>query len=273
MPLYGGFYPETIKTILEALYFVKERVIRYGKEKKIAVEWVHHDVIDKEIGKEVKMIEWAETFFKEKAGSDVYDMDAKNHEALMDITRSALEIYLRNTIEAKAKSGLAGFDAKIQEIRRIISLEGLKDRKTDLYDKYYEAPIPAAEGEKIEVFLSYSHEDRVLAGEIARLLTKRGIDVFLAHEDIEVSEEWREEIFEHLESCIVLVALLTPNFEKSVWANQEAGHMRGKGGKVIPLIVGETDIKKFGFLEALQGIPVKENLDDCVEEILKIILK
>jgi len=273
VPLYGGFYQESIKTILEALNFVKEGVFQYGKEKKIAVKWVHHDVIDKEIGIEVKIIERAETFFKEKAGLGMYDMDAKSHETIMDIVRSALEVYLRDTMEAKAKSGLTGFDAKIQEIRRIISLEGLKDRKTDLYDKYYKAPIPSAEGKRVEVFLSYSHEDRVLAGEIARLLTKREIDVFLAHEDIEVSEEWREEIFKHLESCFVLLALLTPNFEKSVWANQEAGHMRGKKGKVIPLIVGETDIKKFGFLEALQGIPVKENLEGCVEEILSIILR
>jgi len=274
VPLYGGFYPETIKAILEALYFVKEKIVEYGTEKKTAVDKAHHDVIDKEIGKEVEIIEEVETFFKEKAGGGIYDMDAKSHEASMDIVRSALEIYLRDTMETKAKSGLTGFDAKIQEIRRITSLEGLKDKKTGLYDKYYKAPIPSPEGKKVEVFFSYSHEDKVLAGTIANLLTNRGIDVFLAHEDIEVSEEWREEIFKHLESCTVLLALLTPNFEKSVWANQEVGHMRGKRGKVIPLIVGETDIKKFGFLEALQGITVKEeNLDDCVKRILSITLR
>ena len=123
-------------------------------------------------------------------------------------------------------------------------------------------------------FFSYSHRDRVLARKIATFLNEKGIDVFLAHEHIEVSEEWREEIFKHLESASVLLALLTPNYEKSVWANQEAGIMRGKGGKVIPLIVGKTEIKKSGFLEALQGIPIKEeNLNDYLEEILRTILR
>ena len=128
--------------------------------------------------------------------------------------------------------------------------------------------------EKKEVFFSYSHKDRVLAGKIAALLKEKGIVVFLAHENIEVSEEWRKEIFKHLESDRVLLALLTPNHEKSVWANQEAGIMHGKGEKVIPLIVGKTEIKKCGFLEALQGIPIKEeNLDDSLGEILRAIFR
>jgi len=68
--------------------------------------------------------------------------------------------------------------------------------------------------------------------------------------------------------------LLTPNYEKSVWANQEAGVMHGKRGKVIPLIVGKTKIKKCGFVEALQGIAIKEeNLDDSFEEILHAIFR
>ena len=199
---------------------------------------------------------------------------AEEYKVIMDIIRSSLEIYLRDTLEAKAKSGLDAFDRKIAEIRQIISLASFRDRKTDLYDKYLEARIRSSQGKKGEVFFSYSHKDRVLAGKIATLLNEKGIDVFLAHEDIEVSERWREEIFKHLESDNVLLALLTPKYEKSVWANQEAGIMHGKRGKVIPLIVGETNIKKFGFLEALQGISIKEeNLNDYLEEILRNIFR
>lgn len=273
VPWYMGFFSEHIETIVEVLSFVKSMVKKYWTEKKLAVGEAHRDVVDKRIGKEIEMIEQVETFFTKKAGS-MYHMRAKTHETLMDTVRSALEIYLRDTLEAKAKTGLSEFDAKIEEIRRLTRLEGLKNRKTDIYDKYYKALISSPEGGKFEVFLSYSHDDRVLAGEIAELLTGRGINVFLAHEDIEISEEWREEIFKHLESCSVLLALLTPNFEKSIWANQEVGYMQGKKGRVIPLIVRKADIKKFGFLEALQGITVKDgNLDNCAMEILRTILR
>lgn len=176
------------KTIGEALSFVKSKIEEYRTEKKTAVDKAHHDVIDKEIEKVVQRIEDIKAFLKEKAGS-ITPMDSKNHEVVMDTIRSALELYLRDTMEARAKSGLAVFDAKIEEIRRITSQEGFKDGRTDLYDQYYEAPIPVQEGKKIEVFLSYSTVDKVLAGKMANLLTERGIDVFLAHEHIEVSEE------------------------------------------------------------------------------------
>ena len=272
MPRYWGFHPETIEIIAEAFSFVKSEIERYRTEKKRAVDVAHHKVIDKEIDELIERIDRIEGFLREKAVDTIYAMDAKSHEAVMDVIRSALEIYLQDTIEARARLGLVGFDKKIQEIQRTTSLEGLKESKTNLFEKYYEAPLSSPEGKRVEVFFSYSHEDRTLAGKIATLMTENGFDVFLAHEDINVSEEWREEIFKHLRSCNVLLALLTPSFEKSVWANQEAGYMRGKEGKVIPLIVGETSIKNFGFLEALQGIQMKEDtLKECVNQILSII--
>lgn len=270
---FRGFDPKSSNVILKALSFAKSRIEENRTEKKKAVDKTHHDVIDKEIDEVVRLIESVENLLKE----DVRRVDfvwAQEYEAIMDIIRSALEIYLRDTLEVKAKSGLDGFDRKIAEIRHIIGFANFIGRKTDLYDRYFEARITSSQGKKGEVFFSYSHKDRVLAKKLATLLKEKRIDVFLAHQHIEVSEEWREEIFKHLESDSVLLALLTSNYEKSVWANQEAGFMHGKRGKVIPLIVGETNIKKFGFLEALQGISIKEeNLDDYLEEILHAIFR
>ena len=140
MPLYRKFYPETITIIKEALSFVKSRIEKYGTEKKPTVDRAHHDVIDKEVGAVFERIDRVKLILNQKTEGLFYRMDANSHKLFMDIIRSALEIYLRDTMEAKAKLGLTGFDEKIQEIRRITSLEGLRNRKTDLYDKYYEAP-------------------------------------------------------------------------------------------------------------------------------------
>lgn len=275
MPLYGDFYPESTKTIEEALLFVIKRIREDVAEKKKVVDETHYGLIDKEYTAEISRLERARTFLQEHAtGYGSFELDAKSHQSLMNIIRSALEIYLQDTLKAKTKTGLPVFDAKIQEIRRIISLDGPKIGKTDLFDKFYQAPIPIFEGKKIEIFFSYANKDKLLAGKIATLLNKREIDVFLAHEDIEISKEWRNEILKHLKNDNFLLALLTANYEKSVWAIQEAGYMMGKGGKSIPLIVGETDVKKFGFLESFQGIPVEEeNLKACVDKIVGIILK
>ena len=270
---FRGFDTESSNVILKALSYAKSRIEEYRTEKKIAVDKSHHDVIDKEMDKEAVIIEMVEKLILE-VDRHARFMSTEDYEAVMDIIGSALEIYLQDTLKAKAKSGLDAFDRKIATIRQIISLPSFKGRKTNLFEKYFEPRITRSQGKEGEVFFSYSHKDRVLAGKIATLMNEKGIDVFLAHEDIEVSEEWREKIFKHLESDNVLLALLTSNYKKSVWGNQEAGIMRGKGGRVIPLIVGKTKIKGCGFLEALQGISIKEeNLNNYIEEILHTIFR
>ena len=258
-----------IDTIKEALGFLESRIRVYGENRKKTVDVFYHPVIDSEIEKEIDRIKEFDFFLDVQAKRFVIEMEESVFQRRMDVIRSALEIYLRETQEAKAKSGLAGFDSKIQEITRVLSTDAVKRGRSDLFDKYGE---PVRSPERVAVFLSYSHNDRELAGKLAVFLRGREIDVFLAHEDIEISKEWRDEILKRLGSCSVLLALLTPSFEESVWANQEAGYVLGRMGRIVPLIVGETEIKRFGFLEALQGIPIKEESpEQSFEEILSTL--
>jgi hypothetical protein len=274
MPTYIGFYHETIVIIAEALNFVSKRMEEFFEAQKGAVDASHHVLIDEEYKKQIQEIDDVREFLVMADDMHIYHLDEKTHAAFMDIIRSALEVLLQDTLDARAKTGLPAFDSKIEEIRRTISLEGLKNRETKLFEKYYQARTQSIEGRKVEVFLSYAHENRVLAGKIASFLKNKDIDVFLAHEDIEVSKEWRREILKHLKMDRILIALLTPEYEKSVWTNQEAGYVLGKEGKNIPLIVGNVDIKRFGFLESFQGIPIlEENIEDSIDEIIKAILK
>jgi hypothetical protein len=131
----------------------------------------------------------------------------------------------------------------------------LRNAETDLFDNYYSKP--RANG----IFISYSNKDKKLAGKIRNSLAQslKNVEIFLAHHDIEVSKEWRQEIQQHLEKSDLLIAILTPNFKSSVWTNQETGFALGKGTTVIPLIVEGTDIREFGFVEEKQGITIKED--------------
>lgn len=124
-----------------------------------------------------------------------------------------------------------------------------------------------------EAFLSYAHEDKVLAGKVKQILETNGVSAFLAHEDLDVSEEWRIEILKHLDTSSALVAIVTDNFAKSVWANQEVGIAIAKGLTLIPLMVGGSTAMK-GFLEMHQGIPVSEsNLEEAVKSTIPRINK
>ena len=46
----------------------------------------------------------------------------------------------------------------------------------------------------LKVFLSYHSSDRALAGEIKLQLNLYGVDVFMAHEDIQPTEDWQTRI-------------------------------------------------------------------------------
>ena len=93
MPLYGDFYSESVKTIEEAMPFVKKRIEEDAMEKKKVVDEAHHGLIDEECRAEILRRERARTLLKENAaGYGSFELDAKSHQSLMDIIRSALYV-------------------------------------------------------------------------------------------------------------------------------------------------------------------------------------
>gem|GEM_PF-3078078 len=104
----------------------------------------------------------------------------------------------------------------------------------------------------MSAFLSYSHADREYGAQAKRVLAEFDIEAFLAHEDLEVSEEWQARILAELRRCDLFVPLLSANFLASKWASQEAGFIASRPEVVItPLSIDGTT--PFGFLSHLQS--------------------
>lgn len=102
----------------------------------------------------------------------------------------------------------------------------------------------------LRAFLSYFHADRRLAGRIKGELQRFGIAVFLAHEDIDPSHEWQEEILRELDKCHLFLPLLTRRFHGSRWTDQETGLAIAKRKVIIPLSVG---VNPYGFAGRFQA--------------------
>jgi hypothetical protein len=89
------------------------------------------------------------------------------------------------------------------------------------------------------IFLSYSSLDKSLAGSVKAHLERMGKDlnlsVFLAHEDIDPSDVWIQEIKLHLANCAIFMPLFSSNFLRSHWANQEVGIAYSTKKRIIPL--------------------------------------
>lgn len=87
----------------------------------------------------------------------------------------------------------------------------------------------------VPAFLSYSHQDRQLAGLIKGTLNYYGFDTFLAHEDLQPSVEWQEIILINLKECLVFLPLLTDSFIKSDWTDQETGIAIALDKIIVPI--------------------------------------
>ena len=108
----------------------------------------------------------------------------------------------------------------------------------------------------VTAFVSYSHLDREFGGQAKAVLDEVGIDAFLAHEDLEVSEEWQRRILSELRRCDLFVPLLSKNFLESKWAPQEAGFIASRPEVVVaPLSIDGT--MPFGFMSHVQSSRIR----------------
>ena len=102
----------------------------------------------------------------------------------------------------------------------------------------------------LRLFLSHVSTFKVEASGLARSLEHCGVSGFVAHEDIEPTKEWENEIRLGLATCDALACLLTPEFPQSKWTDQEVGFAIGRGVLVVPVRLG---IDPYGFMGRYQA--------------------
>jgi hypothetical protein len=100
------------------------------------------------------------------------------------------------------------------------------------------------------LFLSHTSANRRRAKSLANVFARYGIEAFVAHHTIQPTREWEREIVSALRSCDALCAILTEDFTKSLWCDQEVGFALARRKLVVPLRV---DIDPYGFLGRVQA--------------------
>ena len=109
----------------------------------------------------------------------------------------------------------------------------------------------------VTAFVSYSHTDREFGRQVKDVLGEIGIDAFLAHEDLETSEQWQERILSELRRCDLFVPLLSKNFLESKWAPQEAGFIASRLSEVVIVPLSIDGTTPSGFLSQFQSGPIR----------------
>lgn len=100
------------------------------------------------------------------------------------------------------------------------------------------------------LFISHLAEHRRFAAALREKLLPLGISAFVAHDDIEPTAEWENEILTALTTCDSLVALLHKDFHDSYWTDQEIGFAMGRG---LPTYAVQIDQNPYGFIGRFQA--------------------
>lgn len=103
----------------------------------------------------------------------------------------------------------------------------------------------------VRVFLSHKDSVKENTKRVKQSLARCGVAAFVAHVDIEPTEEWQREIERALFSMDALVALLSDDFHNSKWTDQEVGVAIGRG---VPLISIRLGMDPYGLMGKSQGV-------------------
>jgi hypothetical protein len=103
-------------------------------------------------------------------------------------------------------------------------------------------------------------------------LELHGVSCFVAHEDIEPTREWQDEIEEALRTMDALAALLSPDFHESKWTDQEVGFAVGTGRLILPIRWG---LDPYGFIAKYQGYQLAEGVQytTVAKDVIKILAR
>lgn len=103
------------------------------------------------------------------------------------------------------------------------------------------------------VFISHLATHRKLASLLQEAFLPYGISAFVAHNDIEPTQEWQLQIESALTTADSLVALLHPEFHESNWTDQEIGFAMGRGLPVFAVRFGQDPYGFIGRFQAFTG--------------------
>ncbi len=120
---------------------------------------------------------------------------------------------------------------------------------------------------RLKLFASHlaCHEEFV--GKVANGLSRYGVKTFVAHQSIELSDEWQDVIEGALRTCDAMLVFLHDGFQESAWCDQEVGFVLERRVPILPL---GFDLVPYGFMARFQGARCR---DDSARDVTRKVIE
>jgi hypothetical protein len=167
-------------------------------------------------------------------------------------------------LKGAADDGLAQLDAYLHGTSDSATPEPAPDVLSDPHSPWRTGGF--------RLFMSHVSAQKKNAKSLAKALEQFSIEVFVAHESIDVTDDWQTVIEAGLSTCDGLVAFLSPGFRESDWCDQEVGFAVERGVVIVPLGLG---MNPYGFIGKIQCLKLYDGqkMSEVAREIYEAVLK
>ena len=115
-------------------------------------------------------------------------------------------------------------------------------------------------------FLSHADKDKIIATNLARQLETHDFNVFLAHNDIVMGEDWDNKLKNEIYNRELFLVLLSRNFKNADFTNHEVGIATAHNKRIFSILI--DDIEPYGFMYKFQARKINPKINP--DEISKI---
>ena len=192
MKSYRTFDQKHTDIINKALDFAEAKIFSYYLDIVRKIGTSHKNVIYEKRDKLLKKLYLTRDFLGKYPDANYVEIDELSFKTISDNIRSSLERYREEISQISLEYDIEHYQKEKNAIAQISKTDFLKNAKTDLFKEYCKSSID--NNALLEFFISYSSKDKKLAGKIRDIIKNNNIEVFLAHRDIPLSNEWRTEI-------------------------------------------------------------------------------
>ncbi len=242
MPTYSPINDVTLEAISNILGDTSKGLV--GSEIAKLLGEAGIDDVEPEITKRVRLFKALQTNQKDKkCSNNVLDFVKRVMNPQKYLNNPTHYEFLRGEINKAL--GFAGY-----KLNKSGEIEILNKTTTSL-DDFTQGSVPELNKSIFKVFVSHSSKDVSYATFIKTYLSYNfQMDAFVAHEDIEPSTEWVDEILKVIMSkeCGIFISLISQNYKRSEWCNQEAGIAYSLKKKIIPIKLSIKDMGERGEL-------------------------
>lgn len=124
------------------------------------------------------------------------------------------------------------------------------------------------------VFISHavSPRDYPLVISISNLLWQNGMQAFVAEWMPQYGEQVDKKVADQIDASDAVLGVITPDYTRASFANQEIGYAKAKGKLIIPLVEHGTNVT--GFLYGLDKLEFdRTNLVDTARHLAAFLKK